>query len=110
MGGAIDKGQYVDHGGKRIYVCCPGCIGAIKKNPEQYVRQLEAEGIVLDDTPAALCTKCGEIKGTSKCCKTEGRTKCAKCGLLKGSPGCCKLPKPTPAKDPAPGGSGSKAE
>ena len=41
----------------------------------------------------AICTKCGEFKGTGKCCKVEGREKCAKCSLLKGSVGCCKLPK-----------------
>ena len=39
-----------------------------------------------------LCTSCGEIKGSSVCCKAEGRKKCASCGLFKGSPGCCKIP------------------
>jgi hypothetical protein len=37
-----------------------------------------------------LCHKCGEIKGSDKCCK-PGAEKCAKCGLDKGSPGCCRL-------------------
>ena len=41
----------------------------------------------------ALCVKCGEIKGSEKCCKAEGREKCPKCGLFKGSPGCCKKDK-----------------
>ena len=41
---------------------------------------------------AAICMKCGQIKGTDTCCK-QGQLKCAKCGLAKGSPGCCKIPK-----------------
>ncbi len=41
----------------------------------------------------AICNDCGEIKGSDKCCKPEGREKCPDCGLFKDSPGCCKLPK-----------------
>ena len=37
-----------------------------------------------------LCAKCGEVKGSAKCCK-EGIAKCTKCGLHKGSPGCCRI-------------------
>ena len=95
MGGKIDKKLFVDHGGKRIYVCCPGCIGAVKKDPQKAIDKLEAQGVTLDRTPVALCPKCGEIAGSPKCCKPEGRTTCAKCGLFKGSPGCCKIPKGT---------------
>ena len=40
----------------------------------------------------ALCTKCGDIKGSATCCKPESREKCAECDLFKGSPGCCKIP------------------
>jgi hypothetical protein len=36
---------------------------------------------------AELCSKCGEIAGSEKCCK-EGAELCAGCGLHKGSPGC----------------------
>lgn len=35
-----------------------------------------------------LCGKCGEKKGSGKCCKPAA--KCGKCGKHKGSPGCCK--------------------
>jgi YHS domain-containing protein len=51
MGGAINKAQYADVKGKRIYVCCPGCIDKIKADPDKYIKQLEAEGITLDSTP-----------------------------------------------------------
>ncbi|MEE9369218.1 MAG: hypothetical protein V3V05_10230 [Pontiella sp.] len=52
MGGKINKAQYADVQGKRIYVCCMGCIAKIKANPSKYIKQLEAEGIVLDKTPS----------------------------------------------------------
>ena len=38
--------------------------------------------------PLTLCGKCGEIKGSAKCCQMNA-VKCEKCGLNKGSPGCC---------------------
>lgn len=48
LGGEIDKKLFVDFGGKRIYVCCAGCIAAVKANPQKYIKELEAKGIVLD--------------------------------------------------------------
>jgi len=53
MGNPIDKNFFVDSDGKRIYVCCGMCLSTVKKNPAQFVKQLEAEGITLDKaTPA----------------------------------------------------------
>ena len=52
MGGAIDKSKFVDYEGKRIYVCCGGCIATVKKEPAKYVKQLEALGITLDKAQA----------------------------------------------------------
>lgn len=47
---------------------------------------------------AIYCGKCGEVKGSEKCCK-EGE-KCDKCGLHKGSALCCKeLPEGAAGKD-----------
>jgi hypothetical protein len=51
MGGKINKNLYVEHDGKRVYVCCKGCIGAVQKEPEKYIKKLEAAGVALD--PAA---------------------------------------------------------
>ena len=48
QGGDINKSLYADVDGKRIYVCCPGCIDTIKKNPQKYIKDLEAQGITLD--------------------------------------------------------------
>lgn len=52
MGGKINKAQYADVNGYRIYVCCPGCIGKIKADPETYIEKMKAEGIELEKTTA----------------------------------------------------------
>ena len=40
-------------------------------------------------TQEILCAKCGEVKGSEKCCQPEGRTVCDACGKFVESPGCC---------------------
>ncbi len=59
MGGTIDKNQYVDHDGKRVYICCAGCEAPLKKDPATYIQKLEAEGI----TVAKLQTECPVMGG-----------------------------------------------
>ena len=51
MGGKIIKANYADVKGKRIYVCCPPCIDKVKADPDKYIKQMEAEGIVIEITP-----------------------------------------------------------
>ena len=53
MGGPVNKSIFVDAEGKRIYLCCKGCIDPVKKDPKKYIAKLEAEGVTLDKTPAA---------------------------------------------------------
>ncbi len=48
MGEKINKKFYVDHGGKRIYLCCPACIDKVKADPEKYIKMLEKEGVELE--------------------------------------------------------------
>jgi YHS domain-containing protein len=59
MGGKINKDLYVDHDGKRVYVCCKGCIGAVQKDPEKYIKKLEDDGV----TVAKLQTTCPVMGG-----------------------------------------------
>lgn len=56
MGGAINRKLFVDHEGKRVYVCCEGCLSPVKKDPAKYIEKLESEGITLDKTPAGAAT------------------------------------------------------
>lgn len=61
------------------------CCGA-KTRPEQKAITSETN----KTETSKICQKCGEIKGTEKCCNPQAE-KCKKCGLNKGSAGCCKL-------------------
>ena len=47
----INKNLYVDAEGKRIYVCCGACIAKVKADPKKYIKELEAQGVKLEDTP-----------------------------------------------------------
>ncbi len=51
MGGVVDKKLFVDAEGKRIYLCCEGCIAPVKKDPKKYIAKLEADGVTLEKTP-----------------------------------------------------------
>mgnify|MGYP000078865418 CR=1 FL=1 len=42
MGGEINKDIYVEHEGRRVYFCCPGCPETFKENPEKYLSNLES--------------------------------------------------------------------
>ena len=52
-GNEVNTNIFVDANGKRVYFCCEGCPPAFKKNPAKYIKQLEADGVTLDKTPAA---------------------------------------------------------
>lgn len=53
LGGKIDKKVHADYNGKRVYFCCAGCIEQFKKEPDKYLKKLEAEGVVPEPTPAS---------------------------------------------------------
>lgn len=44
MGGKINKKSYVDVAGKRIYVCCAGCLDTIKADADKYIKVLADRG------------------------------------------------------------------
>ncbi len=47
----IDKNVYVDYQGKRVYFCCSACIDDFKKDPQKYLKKMEAEGITPEKAP-----------------------------------------------------------
>jgi YHS domain-containing protein len=51
MGGEINKSLFVDYKGKRIFVCCEGCLEKLKKNPEKYIKKLEKMGQTPETIP-----------------------------------------------------------
>ena len=50
-GKAINPDLYVDADGRRIYVCCPGCLATVKADPGKYISEMEAAGIELEKAP-----------------------------------------------------------
>ncbi len=66
MGGKINKKLYVDHDGKRIYVCCKACIAKVKKDPETYVKKIEAKGEAIEAAPEATAKSTPEPGGEQK--------------------------------------------
>ncbi len=60
MGGKINKAIFVDHGGKRVYLCCKGCIAEFGKDPAKYVKKLEDQGVTLEKAPAKAEAPKGE--------------------------------------------------
>lgn len=69
MGGEINKSIFTDMDGKRIYFCCSNCIGEFKKEPEKYLKKLEAQGVVLAKVPSSgkCCSGSKEKESTSPC-------------------------------------------
>jgi YHS domain-containing protein len=53
LGSPVNKKVYTDYQGKRIYFCCPPCIRKFKNDPDTYMKQMEKEGVVLEDAPQA---------------------------------------------------------
>lgn len=53
MKGEIDRRYYVDYEGKRIFVCCPGCLGSVKQDPTKYLKELEKVGQQAEAVPDA---------------------------------------------------------
>lgn len=52
LGDKITRKIYLDHEGKRIYFCCPGCRELFKKKSGRYMKILESKGIDLEKSPA----------------------------------------------------------
>ena len=50
-GKPIDKAQYVDYKGERVYFCCPHCPDSFKKDPEAMIKKMKADGIMLEKAP-----------------------------------------------------------
>jgi len=93
MGGAVNKEMYADVKGRRIYVCCPGCIPTIEKNPEKYIKKLEDDGVVLDriTKPQTMCPVMGSPVKKDLYADVDGKriyVCCRGCiGLIQKNPG-----------------------
>jgi hypothetical protein len=59
----IEKSNYVDVKGYRIYTCCKGCINQIKANPDKYIQRLQEQGVSIEKTPTEADESRKETKG-----------------------------------------------
>lgn len=50
-GRKIDKDVYVDHEGKRVYLCSEKCKAPFEADPEVLMKKLADGGVVLEDIP-----------------------------------------------------------
>ena len=68
MGGKVNKNLYVDQDGKRVYVCCKGCLAKLEKNFSDYAEKLESDGVVLASARAKCSAKkaCGHHAAKAK--------------------------------------------
>ena len=66
MGGDIDKSQFVDYNGKRIYVCCGGCIAQVKADPEAAIKKLASLGQEPETIAPAKTVKIEQKKAAVK--------------------------------------------
>jgi YHS domain-containing protein len=51
-GKPVKMGVYADHGGQRVYFCCPTSREKFLADPQGYVRRMRERGIILASTPA----------------------------------------------------------
>jgi len=51
MGGKVNNELHVDAEGYRIYVCCKGCIGKVKADPDKYIKQMKEAGVEIEKAP-----------------------------------------------------------
>ncbi len=47
----VDDNTYVDHQGKRVKMCCSACVETFKKEPDRYMKKMDAEGITPEKAP-----------------------------------------------------------
>lgn len=69
--------------------CCGASKAPAKVKADTAKVAVVADKAVKNLEPVIVCGKCGEVKGSKKCCKKA--KECKKCKLHKGSVGCCKM-------------------
>jgi rhodanese-related sulfurtransferase len=70
MGRKINRKLYADVKGYRVYVCCGGCVGAVKANPDKFIKKIKDNGETPLATPSPAspkCKACNAAKGSAAC-------------------------------------------
>lgn len=59
MGKKIDKKNFIDIQGQRVYFCCAGCSDKLKADPETYFKKAAADGVLFENVQK-VCPISGE--------------------------------------------------
>lgn len=51
MGEEVDRKIFADVKGKRVYLCCEGCVAAVKADPDKYLKKLADAGVTVEQAP-----------------------------------------------------------
>ena len=72
--GKIDKTLFADINGKRVYVCCEGCLEKLKADPAKYIKELESQGVTPEKAPVpqTVCPVLGGEIDKSLFAEVEG--------------------------------------
>jgi YHS domain-containing protein len=82
MGGKIDSTVFTDIQGQRVYHCCGGCSGALKKDPDKFFKKAAAEGVLFENIQTTCPVSGEELEDKSVFTDFEGRRVafcCKKC-------------------------------
>ncbi len=61
----IDKESFADYEGKRVYLCCDGCLARFKNNPQKAIEKLEERGVTVAMSAEVTTQKSCPINGNS---------------------------------------------
>ena len=73
MGGVIDSSAYTDIQGQRVYHCCPGCTGALKKDPDKFFKKAATDGILFENIQMTCPVSGEKLEDKSVFVDYEGR-------------------------------------
>lgn len=80
MGGAVNRKLFADVQGHRIYVCCAGCIEAVRADPAKALAAIRANGETAEALTPACCRTAEETNADRDTCRKKRNRGCADAG------------------------------
>lgn len=83
-GKPINKSVAVDYKGGKVFLCCPGCTGAFKKNTAKYAAKANLQLVATGQAKQAKCPLSGNGCNPDTATDVAGVKVCFCCGGCKG--------------------------
>jgi len=83
-GKAVNKSVAVDYKGGKVFLCCPGCTGAFKKNTAKYATKANLQLVATGQAKQAKCPLTGGKCNPDTATDVAGVKVCFCCGGCKG--------------------------